>query len=137
VTILGVPLEPAVIGRGLVTAFFAIVFVQSALDKLFDSQGNIAFFTEHFRHSPFPPDAVPTLFWGITVIEALAGAVCTLGLLLRDFRDKGFGVSACGLLIGGIALLCLLLGQRMAKDYAGAAVLATYFAVLLIGLALF
>jgi len=135
--ILGVPLEPDVVGRGLVTAFFAIVFVQSALDKLVDSQGNIAFFTEHFGNSPFGPQAVRRLFWSITVIEAVAGALCTLGLLLRDFRDKGFGVSACGLLVAGIALLCLLLGQRMAKDYAGAAVIAAYFAVLLIGLALF
>ncbi len=136
-TIFGVPLEPAVVGRGLVTAFFAIVFVQSAIDKLVDSEGNITFFTEHFRNSPFGPEAVRRLFWSITVVEAVAGGLCTLGLLLRDFRDKGFGVAACGLLLAGIALLCLLLGQRMAKDYAGAAVIAAYFAVLLIGLALF
>ena len=136
-TILGVPLDPDVVGRGLVTAFFAIVFVQSAVDKLADSRGNITFFTEHFRNTPFGPEAVRRLFWSITGIEAVAGGLCTLGLLLRDFRDARFGVSACGLLAAGIALLCLLLGQRMAKDYAGAAVIAAYFAVLLVGLALF
>ena len=36
-----------------------------------------------------------------------------------------------------IALLSLLIGQRFAKDYAGAAVVATYFAVALIGLSAF
>jgi diacylglycerol kinase len=39
--------------------------------------------------------------------------------------------------MSGFALLCLLAGQRLAKDYAGAAVVAAYFAVAVIGVALF
>jgi putative oxidoreductase len=125
------------VARFLVTAFFAVVFVQSAIDKLIDRDGNIAFFSDHFKNSPLPTAAVPLLFWMLTLIEGTAGVLCALGLLLGDFVGRGFGVSACGVSIGGIALLCLLTGQRLAKDYAGAAVIAAYVAVALIGLRFF
>jgi diacylglycerol kinase len=35
-----------------------------------------------------------------------------------------------------IALLCLLFGQRLAKDYGGASVLAAYFAFAVVGIIL-
>jgi hypothetical protein len=129
--------EPAILARLLVTTFFAIVFLQSAADKLLDRPGNLAYFGEHFKGSPFPPEAVPLLFWGLTLIETSAGLLCALGLLIGDFRYEGMGVSATGVALAGVALLCLLLGQRLAKDYAGAAVVAAYFAVALIGILTF
>jgi len=125
------------IARFLVTAFFAIVFVQSALDKFMDQSGNIEYFTDHFKNSPLPPEFVSRLFWTLTLIEATAGTMCTLGLLTFSFTHRGFGIAACGVVLSGVALLCLLTGQRLAKDYAGAAVVAAYFAVALIGLSLF
>jgi putative oxidoreductase len=128
--------HPDMVGRFLVTAFFAVVFVQSALDKLMDRKGNLAYFSDHFKDSPLR-GTVPTLFWVLTLIEATAGGLCVLGLLLRDYVSRGFGVAACGVTVSGVALLCLLLGQRLAKDYAGAAVVAAYFAVALVGLATF
>jgi len=130
-------MQPDLVARFLVTGFFAVVFLQSSVDKLTDRDGNIAYFTDHFKSSPVPSTAVPLLFWLLTVIEGLAGVLCALGLLLGDFVGKGFGVSACGVSIGGVALLCLLAGQRLAKDYAGAAVIAAYFAVALLGLSFF
>jgi hypothetical protein len=39
--------------------------------------------------------------------------------------------------MAGVALLSLMVGQRFSKDYAGAAVVAAYFTVALLGLALF
>ena len=125
------------VARFLTTAFFAVVFIQSAVDKLTDRDGNIGYFSDHFKSSPLPVAAVPFLFWMLTLIEGLAGILCALGLLLGDFLSKGFGVSACGVSVAGVALLCLLVGQRLAKDYAGAAVIAAYFAVALIGLRFF
>ena len=130
-------MHPDVVARFLVTGFFAVVFIQSAVDKLTDRDGNIAYFSDHFKNSPLPVTAVPLLFWMLTLIEGAAGALCALGLLLGDFVGKGFGVSACGIGFAGAALLCLLVGQRLAKDYAGAAVIAAYFAVALIGLGFF
>lgn len=129
-------MHPDAIARFLVTAFFAIVFLQSAFDKLWDRQGNLDYFGDHFKNSPLA-DFVPLLFRVLTAIELLAGSLCALGLLRLDFRHQGLGLSAAGVALSGVALLSLLLGQRMAKDYAGAAVVAAYFAVALIGVALF
>jgi putative oxidoreductase len=130
-------MQADVVARFLVTGFFAVVFLQSAVDKLTDRDGNISYFTDHFKGSPVPSAAVPLLFWLLTLLEGTAGVLCALGLLLGDFVGKGFGVSACGVSIGGVALLGLLAGQRLAKDYAGAAVIAAYFVVALIGLRCF
>ncbi|MEO8601386.1 MAG: DoxX family protein [bacterium] len=128
---------PLIIGRFLVTAFFAIVFLQSALDKLTDSEGNLGFLREHFKQSPFPPDMVNMLFWVLTALEALAGVLCGMGVLFFSFRHPGRNLASLGLAVAGVALLALLSGQRFAKDYNGAAVVAAYFAVDLIGLAMF
>jgi putative oxidoreductase len=129
--------DPEAIGRFLVTAFFAAVFLQSAADKLLDPEGNVAYFKDHFKNSPVPADSIALVFWMITFLEATAGLLCAIGILLGDFARKGMGACAWGIAAAGFALLCLMAGQRLARDYAGAAVLAAYFAVALIGLGLF
>ncbi len=129
--------DPDALARFLVTAFFAVVFLQSSADKLLDRDGNIAYFSDHFKNSPFPPEAVPLLFWMLTAVEAAAGVLCGLGLVCFSWVHPGFGVAAFGIHVAGVALLCLLVGQRLAKDYAGAAVVAAYFAVAVIGLGAF
>jgi uncharacterized membrane protein YphA (DoxX/SURF4 family) len=130
-------MTPDLIGRFLVTAFFAVVFLQSALDKLTDSQGNLEFLQSHFKSSPFPPDLVRTMFRVLTALEATAGVLCGLGVLFFSFRHHGMNLASLGIATSGLALLSLIVGQRFAKDYAGAAVVAAYFAVALIGLSLF
>jgi hypothetical protein len=80
---------------------------------------------------------VRTLFWILTAIETAAGVLCGLGVAFFSFRNAGMNLASFGLAVAGLALLCLLVGQRLAKDYAGAAVVAAYFAVALIGLSLF
>jgi len=130
-------MSPELIGRFLVTAFFAVVFLQSALDKLTDSQGNLEFLQGHFRSSPFPPDMVRLMFRILTALEMAAGVLCGLGVLFFSFRRPGMNLASLGIAVAGLALLGLIVGQRFAKDYAGAAVVASYFAVALIGLALF
>lgn len=130
-------MSPETIGRFLVTAFFAVVFVQSALDKLTDSQGNIDFLMGHFKHSQFAPDTIRRLFWVLTALEGGAGFLCSLGVVFLRFRSPGMNLASAGLGVAGLALLSLMIGQRFAKDYAGAAVVAAYCAVLLIGLGFF
>lgn len=129
--------QPDAVARFLVTAFFAIVFLQSGLDKLLDQHGNLTYFRDHFKSSLVPPAAVPVLFWMLTALEMTAGILCAIGIVSGDFAARGMRVAATGVLLSGIALLCLLLGQRLAKDYAGAAIVAAYFAVALIGAMLF
>jgi putative oxidoreductase len=125
-----------IFARFAVLAFFAVVFLQSALDKLLDSDGNLAFLREHFKNAPFPEEAVSPLFWVLTILEFTAGALCGLGLVTFSFWSAGF-LARWGIRFATLALLALLTGQRLAKDYAGAAVVAAYFAVALLGLLTF
>ncbi len=130
-------MTPELLGRLLVTGFFAAVFLQSALGKITDPQGNLDFLESHFKNSPFPASTVRGLFWGLTVLEAAAGVLCGLGVLLGSFVRPGINLASLGVALAGVALVALITGQRFAKDYPGAAVVAAYFAVALIGLDLF
>ena len=60
------------------TAFLAILFLQSGLDKLFDWAGNLAYQTEHFAKSPLRT-AVPLLLGTLTLLELSSGALSALG----------------------------------------------------------
>ena len=123
--------------RFLVTAFFAVVFLQSAIDKILDREGNLGYFSDHFKASPFPQEMIPLMLTAITILEGLAGSLCALGVVSGSWARGGFGIAGAGVALSGAALVALLIGQRVAKDYAGAAVIATYFAVALIGLTAF
>jgi hypothetical protein len=125
---------PLWFGRLAVTAFFAIAFLQSAADKWLDSKGNLEYLNGHFANSPLRQTVSP-MFWAITVLESLAGVLCGLGALQILF-GLGTVVALIGLVFVIISLLCLFFGQRLAKDYGGAVVLASYFAVALLGLIL-
>lgn len=125
------------IARFLVTAFFAVVFLQSAIDKILDREGNLAFFRDHFKASPFPPEMVPHLLTALCALELLAGGLCALGIVTGSWARGGFGVAAMGIAMSGVALVALVMGQRLAKDYEGAATVAVYFAVALLGLIIF
>jgi hypothetical protein len=125
-----------VFARFAVIAFFAIVFLQSGLNKLFDSEGNLGFMREHFKGAPLLAGNASSLFWGLTILELLAGLFCGLGLITCSFVSGGF-LARWGLRFAIFALLALMFGQRLAKDYAGAAVVAAYFAVAVLGLLAF
>jgi len=121
-------------GRLAVTTFFAIAFLQSAADKMIDRQGNLEYLTGHFASSPLR-NLVQPLFWAITILEVIAGVLCGLGALCL-LVGCGTGLALWGLLFSLIALLCLFFGQRLAKDYGGAMVLTSYYAVAILGLIL-
>ncbi len=116
----------------LVTAFLAVLFLQSGFDKLFDWSGNVEYLTEHFSKSPLSPFVVPMLSV-ITVLEVAAGIACGYGfieLLLWESTKWALW----GTLLAGINVLFLFAGQRINKDYVGAAVLVNYFLLVLAGL---
>jgi hypothetical protein len=129
-------MTPELIGRFLVTAFFAVVFLQSALDKITDPQGNLEYLGDHFKNSPFSPEIVAVLFRILTAIEAAAGVLCGLGVLFLSFRRPGMNLASFG--VGCRAGAARPAGRTaLCQDYAGAAVVAAYFAVALIGLGAF
>jgi hypothetical protein len=125
---------PLWFGRLAVTAFFAVAFLQSAVDKVVDRQGNLEYLTGHFASSPLG-GLVRPMFLAITILEAVAGVLCGLGALCL-LVGCGTGLALWGLIFSLIALLCLFFGQRLVKDYGGAVVIASYYAVAVLGLIL-
>jgi len=109
----------------LVSAFLAVLFLQSGIDKVVDRSGNREYLNAHFARSPLAGTVGP-MFLVITILEVSAGALsgigCALLLLTRDST-----VAYIGAVIGGINIVALFFGQRVAKDYAGAAALVPYF----------
>lgn len=121
-------------GQIAVSVFFAIVFLQSGLDKFVDRQGNMEYITGFFDKTPLKPLA-SSMFWAIAVLETLSGVLAAIGALVVLFGG-GTTLALWGLTFSTISLLCLLFGNRMAKEYGGAVVIATYFAVALLGFVL-
>jgi hypothetical protein len=115
-----------------ISAFFAILFLQSGFDKIIDWKGNYEFHTSHFANSPLRSIAGYTLVI-VTVMEVSCGLLAAWGLfyfLLKD--DAVFSFYACGL--ANLNFLSLFFGQRISKDYKGAATIVPYFLVSLVGL---
>src|SRR5947208_11260941 len=116
----------------LVAALLAILFLQSGIDKIVDRRGNLEWLKGHFAKSPLA-GTVPALLTAITILEVAAGVLSALGcVLVLVMRDST--VAFCGALISAAAIIALFLGQRVAKDYAGAAVLVPYFLLALVAI---
>ena len=109
----------------LLLAFLLIIFLQSSTDKIFDWKGNLQWLTAHFSKTPFRA-MVPTLLAIVLVTEAAAGILCTMGVFEILLGYPG-NLAFIGAVLGCLALLMLLLGQRVAKDYDGARTIAIYF----------
>lgn len=109
----------------LVSAFLAILFLQSGIDKVMDRAGNLSWLTGHFARS-FLAGMVPLLLTMITICEIAAGLLSAIGCVAIAFLHDST-LAFYGAVIASISLLALFLGQRLAKDYAGAAVLVPYF----------
>ena len=79
----------------------------------------------HFAKSSLA-GVVPALLSVITVLELTAGILSAIGCLAVMFvRDST--IAFYGALVSAFAIIALFFGQRMAKDYPGAAVLVPYF----------
>ena len=69
----------------------------------------------------------------ITVSELLGGFLCLVGIF--DFLMNGTKTLIFyGFVINALSIVALFLGQRLAKDYDGAAVLLGYFMLTIIGI---
>ena len=116
----------------LVSAFLAILFLQSGIDKMVDRQGNLEWLTGHFAKSPLA-GMVPLMVTAITILEISAGALNAIGCVMIILtRDSA--VAFYGALVSAVAILALFFGQRMAKEYAGAAILVPYFLLALLAI---
>ena len=62
----------------LVSAFLAILFLQSGIDKILDRRGNFEWLKGHFAKSPLA-GIVPLLLISITILEVAAGVLSAVG----------------------------------------------------------
>ena len=116
----------------LVSIFLAILFLQSGIDKVADRRGNMEFLLGHFAKSPLA-GMVPFLVTVVTILEIVAGGLSALGCMLI-ILNRDPTLAFCGAVVSAISITALFFGQRMAKDYAGAAVLVPYFLLTLVAI---
>jgi len=110
--------------------FLAILFIQSGLDKVFDWKGNLGWLTGHFEKT-FIGGTVPIMLGTLTAMELATGILSAAGLiyfLIADSTVLIFWAAA----LGAASFCALFFGQRLAKDYPGAAVLVPYFLLSLV-----
>ena len=115
-----------------VSAFFAILFLQSGIDKIIDRRGNLEWLTGHFSKSPLA-GLVPALLGVLTMMELGAGTLSAVGCVMVLLRHDST-IAFYGAILSGLALLALFFGQRMVKEYPGAASLVPYFLVVITAL---
>ena len=104
--------------------FLLITFLQSGIDKISDWKGNLGWLKGHFANTPLK-NIIPALLGIVLLTEVIAGVLCLIGiyhLLLGDVSIAYYGA-----ILSCLALLMLLFGQRIAKDYEGAKTIAIYF----------
>lgn len=110
--------------------FVSILFIQSGLDKVFDWKGNLEWLTGHFSKT-FLSATVPLMLGTITVMEILTGVLSAVGIIYFLISGSVVLIFYASVL-GASSISALFFGQRIAKDYPGAAVLVPYFILLMI-----
>jgi len=115
-----------------ILAFFLIVFIQSSLDKIFDYKGNLNFLKDLLKIH-FSQSLIVLALISVTILEFISGVLCLIGIIDFILNDSNL-IGLFGLIIGSIALLILLFGQRVSKNYDGAKTIAVYFILAMIGI---
>lgn len=118
--------------RSLVPLLMLILFTQSGLDKVFDFRGNLEWLTGHFSKTILRGVVKPALI-AITLFELLSAALCAVGVICI-FAGISIMPAFWGLMLCAVTLLQLFTGQRIAKDYPGAATIAFYLFLAVFGM---
>ncbi len=123
-----------IIGKNLPALFgallIAILFIQSGLDKVFDWKGNLGWLTGHFSKT-FLSKTVPMMLATVTVMELATGFLSFAGIIYF-FAASSTVLIFYASVLGTASITALFFGQRVAKDYPGAAILVPYFILLII-----
>lgn len=115
---------PLLVAQVLASAFLAVLFLQSGLDKVFDWKGNKEYIGGYFAKTFLRRFSTLMLF-SITVLEVLAGVVAAAGVLSLVFAQNPVP-AFIGAVLAGMNVVALFFGQRIAKDYASAGGMVPY-----------
>ena len=116
----------------LIGIFISIALLQSGIDKVLDRKGNLSWLSDHFSDTILNKK-VPLLLLIVTIIELHSGFLLFLGALYNIIISNS-DLLILGFLTSSINFIFLFFGQRVAKDYDGAAVIVNYFILNMIGL---
>ena len=115
-----------------ISVFLGIVMTQSGFDKIFNWEGELDFITGKFANTPLSNFSTFGLIQ-VTILEILSGLISLFGSIMALFyNDYSYGIM--GLILAAASLAILMLGQRISKDYEGAAVLVPYYILTMFGL---
>ncbi len=135
ITCFGCEVSILIIVQTLIGFFIAAALVQSGLDKITDRKGNMDWLMGHFSKT-FLSSSVPIMLTVVTLLELAGGLLCGIGAMMVLFGQCSLWLMY-GLTISGVNFLMLFFGQRIAKDYEGAAALVGYFILVILGLLTF
>jgi len=115
-----------------ISLFIGIVMTQSGLDKIFNWEGELEFITEKFSKTALSNFSIIGLIQ-VTILETLSGLLSLFGsIMVLFYGNESYGI--IGLILAAISFCILMTGQRISKDYDGAASLVPYFLLTMIGL---
>jgi hypothetical protein len=120
-------LSPFTFAQAATSLFLAILFLQSGFDKVLNFADNLSWLQTHFAKT-FLRRFVQLMLVTITLVELIAGALAAAGagqIVLNGSKT----LALYGGQVATVSVLLLFFGQRVAKDYAGAAALVPYFAL--------
>ncbi|MSR41241.1 MAG: DoxX family protein [Phycisphaerales bacterium] len=118
-------LQPITFAQIVIMLFLTVLFLQSGIDKVVDFAGNYSWLQGHFAKSPLR-NHVKGMLCTITLAEVLAGLLALAGAV-EIVMGEGKTIALYGAQLAAIDILLLFFGQRIAKEYAGAAALVPYF----------
>src|SRR5213596_2628160 len=104
IAVLRVP-EATYLMQVFASAFLAILFLQSGIDKVVDRRGNLEWLKGHFAKSPLA-GMVPLLVTIITILEIAAGSLSAVGCALIILR-RGSTLAFYGAAIAAISIIAL------------------------------
>ena len=133
IELLGIPFKgPMELCQIMIAAFLFIAFFQSGLDKIVDRDGNLEFLKTHFSGSPLVK-IIPTLLLLLTFLEIIGSLILGYGVYYA-FVNRSTLWIFYGFVVIAITIIILFAGQRIAKDYLGAADLVPYFILIMLGI---
>src|SRR4029077_15488335 len=95
-------LDALLISKAFACGFFAVLFLQSGFDKVFDRKGNLEYMTSHFAKSPLR-NIVPMLLGVMNVLEVGTGFGCAFAVWVVATKGPHW------IPVAAISLACLSL----------------------------
>lgn len=123
---------PLVLCQVLIAILMMITFLQSSFDKIINRKENLEFFNSHFANSPLR-GFTSLLLSIITVMEFIGCFMLVYGIYFV-FVERTTLWIFYGFILVSLTLIALFTGQRLAKDYVGAADLIPYFTLVMLGI---